>query len=178
MAEEKKEEPKKEVKKDERKVETTNGITPGCLLVILAGATIFLGSLAHKYTKEAEKTNKTTEKKNDNQIIVYLEEDAEVYSNLTDALCKRKGAVSYYGTAQERYVLSTFYEYNNEYSRFDTSDINYYKNIEYISSNGGILVCYLTSLDGITPEGFYPADCITINNPNIKEREGLDGKQK
>jgi len=110
--------------------------------------------------------NEIQNKQNIGSEIVYVT-DPTVYPSLENALLEQNGMTSYYNTTQERYVLATFYECNEEYIRLDITDDDYITNETLIIEKGGTIVCYLTSIDAKTPEGFYPARVVTKTPPPI-----------
>lgn len=178
MAEEEKKDnnkPNDSTEEKSSKKSESKGISPVTVLIIIASAPL----LVYALTNNNLNTGNVVIKENKTQEIVYIQEGANVYKTLNDALCETNGTASYYDTSQQRFVLSTFYEYNGEYTRINMADEDYINNTTVILENGGTIACYLTSIDGINPEGFYPANCVILNNQNeTSNSEELGRKQK
>lgn len=132
---------------------------------IIAIGTVGFCSLAALYCEYGDNINQNIYIKDSTKKInaIYIEEDALVYGTLTNALTQKNGMRSCYDSAQQRFILSAFYECNNEFIRININDADYNSKQNELIENGGEIVCYITTIDGNTPEGFYRAEDIKNN---------------
>lgn len=87
---------------------------------------------------------------------VKIDDDATVYTNLTDMINEENGKSAYYDSSYERLVISTFYQLDGNYIRVDMQG-NYKEKEQQIIDNDGVLIGIITTVDfkNKTPEAFY-----------------------
>ena len=88
--------------------------------------------------------------------VIYLDDDAVVYNNLTDMVNCTNGKNGYYDTCYERLVISTFYQVDGNFVRVDMIG-NYKEKEQQIIDNNGFVVGVITTVDfeNKTPEAYY-----------------------
>lgn len=94
---------------------------------------------------------------------ILIKEGSPVYGTLTDTINENNKRTPYYDESLERYVMTAFYECNNQFIRIDMEKNFREKETEIINNNGK-LVAVLTTVDPNTREleAFYNAKNIKV----------------
>jgi hypothetical protein len=93
---------------------------------------------------------------------IKIDNDATVYSNLSDMINEKNGKENHFDSSYDRLVISTFYKLDGEYIRVDMTG-DYETKEQQIIDQDGILVGVITTIDFVnkTPEAYYNIDDFT-----------------
>lgn len=151
---------------EEKQKGKTKGILKFTLAAVLSIAGCYTLSEIEKQKNEKPKFSNViydTEGENIISKKILIKNDSPVYATLTDAINETNKKTPYYDNNTERYVITAFYEFNNQLIRIDIED-NYTSREKEIINQNGKLVAVITTTDPNTREieAFYNAKNISV----------------
>ena len=101
---------------------------------------------------------------------VKINEDATVYSNITDLINEQNGKDSYYDSSYDRLVISTFYKLDGQLIRVDMKG-DYKAKEQRIIDQNGVLIGVITTIDfeNKIPEAFYKIEDFKRQQQKVKK---------
>lgn len=156
---------------EKKKADTTQKIVKFILASVFSvGGCYFLSTLDKNVIETKELFSTETYTKEGNPVVgrkIQIKEGSPVYGTVTDAINETNRRTPYYSADEERYVMSAFYQYNNEFIRIDMNDYTINEN-EILTKNGK-LVAVLTTVNPETKEqeAYYSAEDIKVSTKII-----------
>ena len=160
-----------EKKKENKKPNPAEKIIKFVLASVFSvGGCYFLSTLDENVIKTETLFSTEIYTREGNPIVgrkIQIKEGSPVYGTVTDAINETNRRTPYYSADEERYVMSAFYQYNNEFIRIDMNDYTINEN-EILTKNGK-LVAVLTTVNPETKEqeAYYSAEDIKVSTKII-----------